>query len=71
MNKLKEGVLNDAKKSGEDISNASNTNVTAGATAGTATPNHAYIYGVGDAAFLAISVCVFFCIYQEIFSDFK
>ena len=55
------------KRSGEDVSNARNTNVTAGATAGTATPNHAYIYGVGIAAFLAIDVCVFFAYNKKSF----
>ena len=47
------------KKSGENISNAGNANVTAGATAGTSTSNHAYIYGVDVVAFLAIGACGF------------
>ena len=67
MNKLKESILNDAKKGSGDTSNASNgttnaTNTTT--TPATSTTNTAtsdtYIYGVGKLAVLTIRVCVFF-----------
>ena len=64
MNKLKESILNDAKK---DTSNASNetTSVTitattpANSTTNTATSD-TYIYDVGILAVLAIGICIFF-----------
>ena len=66
MNKLKESILNDAKKGGEDTTNASNettnaTNIaTTHATTTTTKSNDTYVYGVGILAVLAIGVCVFF-----------
>ena len=67
MNKLKESILNDAKKDDGDTTNASNktTNATNTATnpaASTITrSNDNYVYGVGIHVVLAIVVC-FFCI---------
>ena len=70
MNKLKENILDDRKKGGEDTSNASNktTSTTNTATApttsttstATARSSDTYIYGVGVFAVLSIGVCVFF-----------
>ena len=71
MNKLKESILNDAKKGGGDTTNASNetingSNETTSATNTATTPatttrsNDTYVYGVGILAVLAIGVCVFF-----------
>ena len=74
MNKLKESILNDAKKGGRDTINASiettnasneTTNALNTATINN-TPSHAirsndtYVYGVGILAVFAIGVCVFF-----------
>ena len=72
MNKLKESILNDAKKGGGDTTNASNetsnasiettsatNNVTTHATS-TTTTNDTYVHGVGMLAVLAIGACVFF-----------
>ena len=74
MKKVKENILNDAKKGGGDTTNSSNetTSPTTGVTSSssnktssvtnTATirSNDAYVYGVGILAVLAIGVCVFF-----------
>ena len=64
MNKLKESILNDAKKGGKDTTNASNETTSATNTATTpattARSNDTYIYGIGMLAVLAIGVCVFF-----------
>ena len=70
MKKIKENVLNDAKKCGRDTTNASNettsatnnsNNKTTSVTnTATTRPNDTYIYGVGTLAVLAIGVCVFF-----------
>ena len=71
MNKLKESILNDAKKGSGDTNNASNE--TTSATNTTTTPatstnntttttrsNDIYIHGVGMLPVLAIGVCIFF-----------
>ena len=67
MNKLKESILNDAKKGSRDTSNATNETTSSGITAtipatsnATTRLNDAYVYGVGMLAVLAIGVCVFF-----------
>ena len=64
MNKLKESILNDAKKGGGDTTNTSyeTTSATNTATtpATTTRSNDTYIYGFGVLAVLAIGVCVFF-----------
>ena len=72
MNKLKESILNDAKKGGGDNTNASNetsnaSNETTSATnnatthaTSTTTTNDTYVHGVGMLAVLAIGACVFF-----------
>ena len=70
MNKLKESILNDAKKGSGDTTNASNESTSATNTAttpATSTSNttttrsyDTYAYGVGILAVLAIGVCVFF-----------
>ena len=66
MNKLKESILNDAKKGGGDTTNASSettsaTNTTTNPAVSTTTrPNDKYVYGVGMLPVLAIVVCVFF-----------
>ena len=70
MNKLKESILNDAKKGSGDISNASNETTSATNTATTITTStnnttttrssDTYVYGVGILAVLAICVHVFF-----------
>ena len=74
MNKLKESILNDAKKGGGDTTNANNetanasnettsaTNIaTTHANNNTTTRSNAtYVYGVGMLVALAIGVCVFF-----------
>ena len=58
MNKLKESILNDAKKCGGDTTNASNETTSATSTATTTTrSNDTYVFGVG---ILAIGACVFF-----------
>ena len=68
MNKLKESILNDTKKSSKDTSNAGidagdATNGTTTSTTGATTRlNDAYICGVGIIALLATGACVFFCI---------
>ena len=71
MNKVKENILNDARKGGEDASNASNETTCATNTA-TAPPtsttstttttrsSDTCVYGLGILAVLAIIVCVFF-----------
>ena len=71
MNKLKENILNDARKGDEDTSNASNETTCATNTA-TAPPtsttstttttrsSDTYVYGLGILAALAIIVSVFF-----------
>ena len=70
MNKLKEIILNDAKKGSGDTTNASNA--TTSATNTVTTPatrtnsstttrsNGTYVYGAGILAVLAIGVCIFF-----------
>ena len=74
MNKLKESILNDAKKGSGDTTNASNettsaTNTatipatSANITATTRRTNDTYVYGVGILAVLAIGVCVSFAYY--------
>ena len=67
MNKLKESILNDAKKGSGDTSNATNETTSSGITAtipatsnATTRLNDTYVYGVGMLAVLAIGVCVFF-----------
>ena len=70
MNKLKESILNDAKKGSEDTSNGSNetnsatnnaSNETTSVTnTATTKSNDTYVYGVGILTVLAIGVCVFF-----------
>ena len=64
MNKLKESILNDAKKDDKDTINASNetTSTTNAAITPTTTTrsNDTYVYGIGMLAVLAIGVCVFF-----------
>ena len=71
MNKLKESILNDAKKGSRDTSNASNeaTGATNAANTTATTPaknitntaiSDTYIYGLGIPAVLAVEVCVFF-----------
>ena len=70
-NKLKESILNDAKKGRGDTTNANNE--TTNASNETTTPatstnnstttkrlNDIYIHGVGTLAVLAIGVCIFF-----------
>ena len=74
MNKLKESVLNDAKKGGGDTTNASNETINASnettCATNTATilattrSNDTYVYSVGILAVLAIGVCVFFAYSQ-------
>ena len=66
MNKLKESILNDAKKGSGDTSNATNETTSSGITAtipatsnATTRLNDTYVYGVGMLAVLAIGVCVF------------
>ena len=71
MNKLKESILNDAKKGGGDTTNPSNetTSTTNTATTPSTSTNNnttttrssdTYVYGVDILAVLAIGVCVFF-----------
>ena len=70
MKKMKENILNDAKKGGGDTTNSSNettsstnnsSNETTSVTnTATTRPNDTYVYGVGIIAVLAIGVCVFF-----------
>ena len=71
MNKLKESILNDAKKGSTDTINTSNettspapneSNETTSPTTNAITlrSNGAYIYSVGTLAVLAIGVCAFF-----------
>ena len=70
MNKLKESILNDAKKGSGDTSDASNETISAGSTAtipatsanntATTRSNDTYVYGDGILAVLAIGVCLFF-----------
>ena len=61
MNKLKESILNDAKKGGGDTTNASNETTSATNTATTTTrSNDTYVYGVGMFAVFAMGACVFF-----------
>ena len=60
MNKLKESILNDAKKGSGDTSNASNGTTNATNTTTTPATSDTYIYGVGKLAVLTIRVCVFF-----------
>ena len=58
MNKLKESILNITKKGSGDTSNeTTSTNNTV-----TTRSSDTYIYGVCTLAFLAIGVCVIFCI---------
>ena len=69
MNKLKESILNDAKKGAGDTTNASNETSSASITATTPATNtnntttirsnDTYVYGVGMLAALATDVCVF------------
>ena len=71
MNKLKQNILNDAKKGSGDTTNTSNeTAAPATSTSNETTSsandatiiksNDTYVYGVGMLAVLAIGVCVFF-----------
>ena len=75
MNKLKEIILNDAKKGSRDTTSASNettnasnettnaSNETASATNTTTTPatsTRSYVYGLSTLAVLAIGVCIYF-----------
>ena len=62
MRKIKEDILNDAKKSNRDTTNSSNetTSSTNNSSNKTARSNDTYIYGVGIVATLAIGACVFF-----------
>ena len=71
MNKLKESILNDARKGSGDTTNASNETTSATNTAATPATstnntttttrsNDTYVYGVLMLAVLAISVCLFF-----------
>ena len=69
MNKLKESILNNAKKGSGDTINASNETTSATNTATTpvkstnntttSRSNDTYVYGVGMIAVVAIGVCVF------------
>ena len=59
MKKLKEDILNDAKKGGRDTANSSNETTSVTNTA-TTRSNETYVYGVGIIAILATGVCVFF-----------
>ena len=71
-NKLKESILNDAKKGGGDTTNVSNETTNASnettSTTNTATThattttrsNDTYVNGIGILAVLAIGLCVFF-----------
>ena len=69
MNKLKESILNDAKKDGGDTTNASNETTSATNTAttpatspnitSTTRSNDTYVYGVLILAVLGIGLCVF------------
>ena len=68
MNKLKESILNGAKKGSGDATNASNETISGTNTANTSATspnnttrsNYTYVYGVGILAVLAMDVCVFF-----------
>ena len=70
MKKMKENILNDAKKGGGNTTNSSNestspttnsSNKTTSITnSATTRSNDTYVYGVGIIAVLAIGVCVFF-----------
>ena len=70
INKVKENILNNAKKGSEGTSSASNeTTSTNNTTANTATStistattrsSNNYVYGVGILPVLAIGVCIFF-----------
>ena len=67
MNKLKESILNYAKKGSRDTTNASNETTNTATTSATSNNNIAttrlndtYIHGDGMLAVLAIDVCVFF-----------
>ena len=70
MNKLKESILNDAKKGSENTSNTSNettsatnttmTSDTSTNSTATTRSSDTYAYGVGILAVLAIGACVFF-----------
>ena len=70
MKKMKENILDDAKKGGGDTANSSNetasstsnsSNKTTSVTNTTTTRwNDTYVYGAGIIAVLAIGVCVFF-----------
>ena len=62
MRKIKEDILNDAKKGNRDTTNSSNetTSSTNNPSNKTARSNDTYIYGVGIVAALAIGACVFF-----------
>ena len=76
MNKLKESILNDARKGSGDTTNASNETIsttntattTATSTSNTTTTRSidTYVYGVGMLAVPAIGVCVF-CTYNTTF----
>ena len=59
MKKMKENILNDAKKGGEDTTNSSNETTSVTNTA-TIRSNDTYVYCVGILAVFAIGVCVFF-----------
>ena len=70
MKKIKENILNDAKKGGGDTTNSSHdttspTTISSNETTSvintaTTKPNDTYVYGVGMLAVFAIGVCVFF-----------
>ena len=71
MNKLKENILNDAKKGSGDTTNTSNETTSPATNASNETTSPAndattirsddtYVYGVGILVVLPIGVCVFF-----------
>ena len=59
MNKLKESILNDAKKGGDTTITSNETTISVNNTI-TIRSNDTYAYGVGILAVHAIGVCVFF-----------
>ena len=70
MKKMKENILNDAKKSGEDTTNSSNKTTSAANNSSNETTsvtntaairsNDTYVYCFGILAVFPIGVCVFF-----------
>ena len=59
MKKVKENILNDAKKGGGNTTNSSNETTSITNTA-TTRSNDTYVYGVGVLGVFAIAGCVFF-----------